>query len=226
MSSNVVLDLSCYGFGNLDDTSLVELNIVGFVLEFDSNSPQHVCTITSTRKETYHGVRRPRRKCWRKTYLMLWRFDNEFFFKLISFLPCVFLQIVKIVLRIECLLCKFGWRLPFKELCYLLNSYGVATLVDKLNALFAYSLLSLECFANFPRIVELLQGPATRATQVIGYQEEDFKRSKTVLWSSVQVEESKEANLGRLEASKTKKGAISGPFQPTVAGRLRVTKEV
>ncbi|KAI5648853.1 hypothetical protein M9H77_34858 [Catharanthus roseus] len=84
--------------------------------------------------------------------------------------------------------------------------------------------------------VELLQGPVTRAMarrmeeehqgkiagfkkmirdvawQVIGDQEEDFKRSKTFLWSSVQVKEFKEASLGRLEASKTKKGAISGPY--------------
>ncbi|KAI5668711.1 hypothetical protein M9H77_18564 [Catharanthus roseus] len=36
MSSSIMFDPSCYGFGNLDDTSLVELNI-------------HVCTITSTR---------------------------------------------------------------------------------------------------------------------------------------------------------------------------------
>ncbi|KAI5650233.1 hypothetical protein M9H77_36238 [Catharanthus roseus] len=49
MSNSVVLDPSCYGFGNLDDTSLVELNIFGFVFEFDQNSLEHVCTITSTR---------------------------------------------------------------------------------------------------------------------------------------------------------------------------------
>ncbi|KAI5668824.1 hypothetical protein M9H77_18677 [Catharanthus roseus] len=61
------------------------------------------------------------------------------------------------------------------------------------------------------------------AWQVIGDQEEDFKRSQTILWSSVQVEKSKEANLGRLEASKTKKGAIYTSYRrcrsgPTVAG--------
>ncbi|KAI5681839.1 hypothetical protein M9H77_03067 [Catharanthus roseus] len=49
MSSSVMFDPSCYGFGNLDDTSRIELNIVGFVFEFDRNSLQHVCTITSTR---------------------------------------------------------------------------------------------------------------------------------------------------------------------------------
>ncbi|KAI5676853.1 hypothetical protein M9H77_07803 [Catharanthus roseus] len=38
MSSSVMFDPSCYAFGNLDDTSLVELNIVGFALEFDRNS--------------------------------------------------------------------------------------------------------------------------------------------------------------------------------------------
>ncbi|KAI5682215.1 hypothetical protein M9H77_03443 [Catharanthus roseus] len=42
MSSSVIFYPSCYGFGNLYDTSLVELNIVGFVLEFDKNSLQHV----------------------------------------------------------------------------------------------------------------------------------------------------------------------------------------
>ncbi|KAI5671390.1 hypothetical protein M9H77_11754 [Catharanthus roseus] len=38
--------------------------------------------------------------------------------------------------------------------------------------------------------------------QVTRDQEEGIKRSKIVLWSSVQVEESKEANLGNLGASK------------------------
>ncbi|KAI5681192.1 hypothetical protein M9H77_02419 [Catharanthus roseus] len=47
MSSSVMFDPSCYGFCSLDDTSLVELKIVGFVFEFDRNSIQHVCTITS-----------------------------------------------------------------------------------------------------------------------------------------------------------------------------------
>ncbi|KAI5676635.1 hypothetical protein M9H77_07585 [Catharanthus roseus] len=49
MSSNVMFDPSCYGFGNLDDTSLVELNIVAFARGFDRNSLQHVFTITSMR---------------------------------------------------------------------------------------------------------------------------------------------------------------------------------
>ncbi|KAI5657879.1 hypothetical protein M9H77_26672 [Catharanthus roseus] len=48
--------------------------------------------------------------------------------------------------------------------------------------------------------------------QLIGDQEQDFKRSKTVLWSSVQIEKTKEACLDGLEASKTKGGAISGPY--------------
>ncbi|KAI5676877.1 hypothetical protein M9H77_07827 [Catharanthus roseus] len=33
------------------------------------------------RKETYHGVRRPRRVCWMKTILMLWKFVND--------VPCI-----------------------------------------------------------------------------------------------------------------------------------------
>ncbi|KAI5681167.1 hypothetical protein M9H77_02394 [Catharanthus roseus] len=49
MGSSVMFDPACYGFGNLDDSSIVELNVVGFALEFDRNSIQHVCTITSTR---------------------------------------------------------------------------------------------------------------------------------------------------------------------------------
>ncbi|KAI5667683.1 hypothetical protein M9H77_17536 [Catharanthus roseus] len=36
-----------------NDTSLVEINIVGFALEFDRNSLQHVCSITSTRGRRY-----------------------------------------------------------------------------------------------------------------------------------------------------------------------------
>ncbi|KAI5664552.1 hypothetical protein M9H77_23875 [Catharanthus roseus] len=64
------------------------------------------------------------------------------------------------------------------------------------------------------RFKKIIQG---MASQVIGDQEDDFKRSKTVLWFSVQVEESKEANLGRLEASKTK----GEPFlHPTADGNL------
>ncbi|KAI5667958.1 hypothetical protein M9H77_17811 [Catharanthus roseus] len=47
----------------------------------------------------------------------------------------------------------FSYHRPFKELCYLWNSYGIVTLVDKLNALFAFSLLSLKCLGNFPSIV-------------------------------------------------------------------------
>ncbi|KAI5663060.1 hypothetical protein M9H77_22383 [Catharanthus roseus] len=193
MSSSVMFDPSCYGFGNLDDTSLVKLNIVGIALGFDRKSLQH---------EAYYGVRRPRQKYWRKTNILLWRFNNEFFFKLVPLLPCVFLQRVKI------------------EICYLWNSYGVETFVNKLDALFVYSLQSLDCLGT----VALLQGLVIRAMariieeehqgkiaifdemiqdlawQMIGAQEEDFRRSKTFLLSSVQVEESKEASLGSLDA--------------------------
>ncbi|KAI5650209.1 hypothetical protein M9H77_36214 [Catharanthus roseus] len=49
MSSSVMFDPSSYAFGNLDDTSLVELKIVGFAIRFDMNSLQHVYTITSMR---------------------------------------------------------------------------------------------------------------------------------------------------------------------------------
>ncbi|KAI5668829.1 hypothetical protein M9H77_18682 [Catharanthus roseus] len=38
-------------------------------------------------------------------------YDNGFFFKPISLLPCVFFQRVKIVLRIQCLVCYIGWGL-------------------------------------------------------------------------------------------------------------------
>ncbi|KAI5682058.1 hypothetical protein M9H77_03286 [Catharanthus roseus] len=44
--------------------------------------------------------------------------------------------------------------------------------------------------ARFKKMIKYL------ACQVIGDQEDDFQRSKTVLWSNVQVEKSKEANLG------------------------------
>ncbi|KAI5657877.1 hypothetical protein M9H77_26670 [Catharanthus roseus] len=44
-------------------------------------------------------------------------------------------------------------------------------------------------------------------------QEEDFKRSKTILWSSVQMEETKKASLEGLEASKTKEGGISESYR-------------
>ncbi|KAI5652908.1 hypothetical protein M9H77_30095 [Catharanthus roseus] len=38
------------------------------------------------------------------------------------------------------------------DLYYLWHSYGIATLVDEHNALFAYSLLSLQCLGNFHSI--------------------------------------------------------------------------
>ncbi|KAI5682053.1 hypothetical protein M9H77_03281 [Catharanthus roseus] len=49
MTCSVMFDPSSYGFGNLDGTSIVEFNIVGFALEFDKKFLQHVCTITSMR---------------------------------------------------------------------------------------------------------------------------------------------------------------------------------
>ncbi|KAI5672337.1 hypothetical protein M9H77_12701 [Catharanthus roseus] len=48
---------------------------------------------------------------------------------------------------------SFSYRRPFKEICYLWNFYGVETLADKLDALFAYSLLSLKCLGNFHSVV-------------------------------------------------------------------------
>ncbi|KAI5676397.1 hypothetical protein M9H77_07347 [Catharanthus roseus] len=105
LMSCVMFDPSCYGFGNLDDTSLVDLNIVGFAPELDRNSLQHVCTITSTRGK---------RKTWSS---------------------------------------KATIKIPFKEICYLWNFYAFETLVDKLDVLFAYSLLTLECLGDFHSIV-------------------------------------------------------------------------
>ncbi|KAI5667899.1 hypothetical protein M9H77_17752 [Catharanthus roseus] len=60
MSSSVMFDPSCYGFDNLDDTSVVELIIVGFALGFDRNSPSCLHHNINERKEAYHGVRWPR----------------------------------------------------------------------------------------------------------------------------------------------------------------------
>ncbi|KAI5676852.1 hypothetical protein M9H77_07802 [Catharanthus roseus] len=48
---------------------------------------------------------------------------------------------------------SFSYHRPFKELCYLWNSYGIETLVDKLDTLFAYFLLSFECLVNIHSIV-------------------------------------------------------------------------
>ncbi|KAI5654020.1 hypothetical protein M9H77_31207 [Catharanthus roseus] len=68
-----------------------DFNIATYVSCVES-SPTCLNHNINKRKETYHGVRRPRQKYWRKTNLILWRFDKEFFFKPISLLPCVFLQ--------------------------------------------------------------------------------------------------------------------------------------
>ncbi|KAI5653975.1 hypothetical protein M9H77_31162 [Catharanthus roseus] len=65
-------------------SSSVCLILLVMALEF---SPTCLLHNINKRKETYYGVRRPRRKRWRKTNLMLWRFNNEFFFKPISPLP-------------------------------------------------------------------------------------------------------------------------------------------
>ncbi|KAI5682429.1 hypothetical protein M9H77_03657 [Catharanthus roseus] len=56
MSSSVVLNSSCYGFGNLDDTFLVELNIVGFAFEFDRKSLQYNFSIKSTRGRSLESL--------------------------------------------------------------------------------------------------------------------------------------------------------------------------
>ncbi|KAI5667863.1 hypothetical protein M9H77_17716 [Catharanthus roseus] len=77
MSSRVIFDPSCYGFGNLDDTSFVELNIVALCLDLMEFSPTYLHHNINARKEAHHGVRRPRQKCWRKTNATLWRFDNK-----------------------------------------------------------------------------------------------------------------------------------------------------
>ncbi|KAI5682519.1 hypothetical protein M9H77_03747 [Catharanthus roseus] len=53
MSSSVMFEPSCYGLSNLDGASLVELNMLGFALEFEGNSLQHVCPITSTRRRRH-----------------------------------------------------------------------------------------------------------------------------------------------------------------------------
>ncbi|KAI5672122.1 hypothetical protein M9H77_12486 [Catharanthus roseus] len=50
---NSSLDSYTFQVSLIDDTSLVELNIVNFALEFNMNPPQHVCTITSTRGRRY-----------------------------------------------------------------------------------------------------------------------------------------------------------------------------
>ncbi|KAI5682516.1 hypothetical protein M9H77_03744 [Catharanthus roseus] len=50
MSNSVMFEPSCYGISNLDGTSFVELNMLGFALQFDRNSLQLVCPITSTRR--------------------------------------------------------------------------------------------------------------------------------------------------------------------------------
>ncbi|KAI5664512.1 hypothetical protein M9H77_23835 [Catharanthus roseus] len=48
---------------------------------------------------------------------------------------------------------SFSYHRLFKEICYLWNSYGIETLVNKLDALFSYSLLRLERLGNFYGIV-------------------------------------------------------------------------
>ncbi|KAI5658097.1 hypothetical protein M9H77_26890 [Catharanthus roseus] len=52
-SISQMFDPSCHGFGNLNDTSIVELNIVSFALEFDRDSLQHIYTITSMRERRH-----------------------------------------------------------------------------------------------------------------------------------------------------------------------------
>ncbi|KAI5667707.1 hypothetical protein M9H77_17560 [Catharanthus roseus] len=89
--------------GPILEESSISLSPNPSSLCYEEFSPTCLHHNINERKEMYHGVRRLRQK-WRKTNLMLWRFDNEFFFKPFSLLPCVFLQRVKIVLIIELVL--------------------------------------------------------------------------------------------------------------------------
>ncbi|KAI5650512.1 hypothetical protein M9H77_36517 [Catharanthus roseus] len=97
---SLMFDLSCYSFGNLDDTPLVELNIVHFAFEFDSNSLQHVCTITSIRGRRHSMEFEGQGKNVGGRLILCY-----------GDLHCVFFQRVKILFTIECLLYDFGWEL-------------------------------------------------------------------------------------------------------------------
>ncbi|KAI5652872.1 hypothetical protein M9H77_30059 [Catharanthus roseus] len=84
------------------EVSLEELKSLLDSYTFQEFSPTYLYHNINGRKEIYHiGVRRPRRKCWRKTNIMLWRFDNEFFFKPIPLLPCVSFKELKLFLELN-----------------------------------------------------------------------------------------------------------------------------
>ncbi|KAI5663965.1 hypothetical protein M9H77_23288 [Catharanthus roseus] len=251
---------SCYGFGNLDDTSLVEPNIAGFEHEFDRNSLQHVRIITLTRGRRHtmefedqgENVARKLILCYGdltmsfssnlflfylvfsfkelKLFLELnafyvilvgkWTLCGDFHAKFkgefaencdyqSSFLYASkknfdgFIPFIKLLCLVsykfefpheeqKVLTLLFGnihgiqfYHFHFKEFKWLVNFrkkmngilkvfkahlcdlekttfgngnmswnfYGVETLVDKLDALFAYSVLSLECLGNFHSVV-------------------------------------------------------------------------
>ncbi|KAI5667417.1 hypothetical protein M9H77_17270 [Catharanthus roseus] len=114
---------------------------------------------------------------------------------------------------------KFLDELNFKRELKFRNSYCVETLVDKLDASFAYPLLSLEYLGNFhstvpfnasisnvARLLWLFKGMDSRTTPfkrgVYGAQEGAFRGTKILLFFKLQVEEAKETSWEDLEASK------------------------
>ncbi|KAI5653359.1 hypothetical protein M9H77_30546 [Catharanthus roseus] len=185
--------------------SLVELNIVSFVLEFDRNPLQHVCTVTSMRGRRHtiefegqgKNVGGKLLLCYEdltmsfssklflfyfvfsfkelklflelnsfyeeRVHCLVWIFCGDFHSKFKGefvencdyespFLYASKKNLVGFISSIK-LLCLESYKFEFpheeqKELCYLWNSYGIGTLVNKLDALFSYSLQSLECFGN------------------------------------------------------------------------------
>ncbi|KAI5652284.1 hypothetical protein M9H77_29471 [Catharanthus roseus] len=106
---NIANYLSCVL--GVENRGSMEKELGPILKDLSEFSPTCLHHNINERKEAYHGVQREKRKCWRNTNLMLWGFDNELFFKPFPLLPCVFLQRVKIVLRIECLLRDFGGEL-------------------------------------------------------------------------------------------------------------------
>ncbi|KAI5680891.1 hypothetical protein M9H77_02118 [Catharanthus roseus] len=220
MSCSIVLDPSCYGFGNLDDTSLVELNIVGFVLEFDWNSLQHVCPITSTRGRRHtmefegqgESVGGKLILCYGDLTISL--SSNLFLFYLVfSFLE---LNAFYVIVVGDCMVNLFTYELllviehmlKYSSSCSFLEKQVMVSI-----ARIKPSYHDLELLHDNLIFDRLFANVSTSCASVWRDQEEDFKRSKAILWSSVQVEESKEANLGKLEAFKTKRGAISGHYR-------------
>ncbi|KAI5681695.1 hypothetical protein M9H77_02923 [Catharanthus roseus] len=222
MSSSTTFDPSCYGFGKLNATSLVELNIIGFALEFGRNSLQHVCTITSTRG---------------KRHTMEWKGQELNAYYVILVGDCMYtLFTYELVLDIDHMLkysssCAFlEKQLMFKggfvENCDYESSFLYTSKKNFDGFIPSIKLLCLKSHgkkngrAALRKIVISKRMIQDLAWQVIENQEQDFKKSKNLSIFKVTNGRIQGSKHGRVGSFKHKRGSRFWTPPPTVGSTL------